>query len=168
MGAGARAPDGSVARAQILEMLEPGVGTVPGHRWGEDRAWRRPCSRACSLVSQSPLSETPGCTRAVPGQLRDPLHHRALTPGIGFTAPGGGLCLVWPRVCPGRGAGAAGGGGARGRRADGRRRWGERARQRVNKCGAQRARTCGGRSLRAPLFSVDPAGSGAGIQCFQG
>lgn len=60
------------------------------------------------------------------------------------------MYLAWPRVCPRRGA-APGAGRRWGRGAgcaDSRRRWGERARESVNKCGVQRARAGGGRGLQ--------------------
>lgn len=82
---------------------------------------------------------------------------------------GGGLSLVPPECVPSAGRELSVGEGRAGG-ADGRRRWGERARERVNKCGAQRARTCNGRGLRVVAGATVPqcpSGSGAGIQCFR-
>lgn len=172
MGARAHAADGPLARAQILEMLEPGVGTVPGHRWGADRAWRRACSRACSpsLFHARDSGLYTSCPGTAPRSAPPPRSHSEnLTHTSGGWGVGGGLSLVPPECVPGAGRELSVGEGRAGV-ADGRRRWGERARERVNKCGAQRARTCGGRGLRVVAGATVPqcpSGSGAGIQCFR-
>lgn len=148
MGARARARDGPGARAQILEMLEPGVGTVPEHRWGAGRAWRPEPSWVCppflSVARDSGLHEScPGTA------LRSAPPARSCSWGLAHS-PERTVYLAWSRVCPRRGA-APGAGRRWGRGAggaDSRRRWGERARESVNKCGVQRARTGGGRGLQ--------------------
>lgn len=83
-------------------MLEPGVGTVPEHRWGAGRAWCPAALLGLPALSLflSPLPETPGCRRAVPGQRRGPLRRRALTPGFSPQPGAEGVPRAAPGVSP--------------------------------------------------------------------
>lgn len=101
----------------------------------------RPPSLSLPVAGDSRLHAS--CPGTAPRSAPSP---RFPSRGLGHSL-GRGVHLSRPRSVPGagwRGVGAAGGGRAAGG-ADGRRRWGERAR--VNKCRAQRARTGGGRGL---------------------
>lgn len=112
-------------------MLEPGVGTVPEHRWGAGRAWRPTALLGLPALSLSLRSRRLG---APLGLSRDSAAVRStvalLFPDLSHS-PDRRVYLERPRVCPGhgveRGAGGRWGRGVRG--ADGRRRWGERARE---------------------------------------
>jgi hypothetical protein len=73
------------------------VGTVPEHRWGAGRAWCPAALLGLPALYLSPLPETPGCRRAVPGQRRGPLRRRALTPGFSLQPGAEGV----PRAAPG-------------------------------------------------------------------
>lgn len=171
MGARARARDGPGAIAQILEMLEPGVGTVPEHRWGAGRAWR-----PAALLGLPALSLRCLRLRAARELSRDSAAVRSAgaLSLVGFSPQPGadGVPCLAPGVSPAR--------SRAGRRApvgEGRGRCGQqaalgRARPRVSQqvrspasARGRREGPAGGAPRRGT--SVPSPGGAGGIQCFR-
>jgi hypothetical protein len=148
---------GSGAGARTRELCEPGVGASPGDLRGAGRAWRR------AAFPGRALPWPQGCSRGVPGSVwARPSPHRPrgfCARPAAWSGPSGDL------VCAPSSGRLMGEGEVRAA-ADSRRRWGERGREPVNKCGvyrapARRARVAGGAWGRGGPRSLGGRGWGA-------